>query len=132
MSIILDADTTLADNKLVDLEARTIQTAQRQVATINRVSELGLLSLQSIGVAVDATFRIQTIAIRTVINTAIQTRAALAISNPLLAAETVITGGVMLYLLYAQLQAIETGRNEVSAQMAASFTLVRMAGGVYL
>ena len=132
MSIILDADTTLADNKLVDLQARTIQTAQRQVATINRVSELSLLSLQAIGITVDATFRIQTIAIRTVINTVIQTRAAISISNPLLAAETVITGGVMLYLLYAQLQAIETGRSEVSAQMAASFTLLRMSGGVYL
>ena len=125
-------DSTELDQQLVDVEARTIQTAQRQVATINRVSELSLLSLQAIGIAVDATFRIQTIAIRTVINTVIQTRAALAVSKPLLAAETVITGGVMLYLLYAQLQAIETGRAEVSAQMAASFTLLRMSGGVYL
>ena len=125
-------DSTELDQQLVDVEARTIQTAQRQVATINRVSELSLLSLQAIGITVDATFRIQTIAIRTVINTVIQTRAALSISNPLLAAETVITGGVMLYLLYAQLQAIESGRAEVSAQMAASFTLLRMSGGVYL
>lgn len=130
--IVISVDTTDADQKLVDLEVRTILIAQRQVATINRVSELGLLALQAQGVAVDATFRIQTIAIRTTINTVIQTRAAIRISNPLLAAETIITGGVMLYLLYAQLQAIESGRAEVSAQMAASFTLLRMSGGVYL
>ncbi|KKM27485.1 hypothetical protein LCGC14_1574200, partial [marine sediment metagenome] len=75
-------DSTELDQQLVDVEARTIQTAQRQVATINRVSELSLLGLQAIGIAVDATFRIQTIAIRTVINTVIQTRAALAVSKP--------------------------------------------------
>ena len=34
--------------------------------------------------------------------------------------------------LDAQLQAIETGRSEVSASMAASFTLIRMSGGTYL
>ncbi|KKL28554.1 hypothetical protein LCGC14_2374000, partial [marine sediment metagenome] len=88
--------------------------------------------LQAIGVAVDTTFRIQAIAIRTAINTFIQTRAALIVGNPLLAAETIITGGVMLYLLYAQLRAIQTGQQEVSAQMSASFQLVRMSGGVYL
>lgn len=132
MSIIIDADTTRADEKLVDLQARTIQTANQQVATINRVSELSLLSLQAIGVTVDATFRIQVLAIRTAINTFIQTRAALATANPLLATTTVITGSVMLYLLYAQLQAIESGRAEVSAQMGASYALLRQAGGVYL
>ncbi len=125
-------DSTEFDLQLFALESRTLQSAQRQVATINRVSEISLLSLQAIGITVDATFRIQAIAIRTTINTFIQTRAALAVSNPLLAAETVVTGGVMLYLLYAQLQAIESGRNEVSAQMAAAFTLIRMSGGVYL
>ncbi|KKL94718.1 hypothetical protein LCGC14_1861830, partial [marine sediment metagenome] len=77
MSIVLDVDTTRADQKLVDLQARTIQTANRQVAIINQVSELSLLSLQAIGVTVDATFRIQTLAIRTAINTFIQTRAAI-------------------------------------------------------
>ncbi len=125
-------DSTELDQQLIDVEARTVLVANRQVATINRVSELSLLSLQAIGVAVDATFRIQVLVIRTAINTFIQTRAALAISNPLLAVETVITGGVMLYLLYAQLQAIQTGKSEVSAQMAASYTLIRMSGGVYL
>ena len=132
MSIVLDVDTTRADQKLVDLQARTIQTANRQVAIINQVSELSLLSLQAIGVTVDATFRIQTLAIRTAINTFIQTRAAFATQNPLLAATTIITGSVMLYLLYAQLQAIESGRMEVSAQMGASYQLLRQAGGVYL
>ena len=125
-------DSTELDQQLIDVEARTVLVANRQVATINRVSELSLLSLQAIGVAVDATFRIQVLVIRTAINTFIQTRAALAISNPLLAVETVITGGVMLYLLYAQLQAIQTSKSEVSAQMAASYTLIRMSGGVYL
>ena len=125
-------DSTELDQQLIDVEARTVLVANRQVATINRVSELSLLSLQAIGVAVDATFRIQVLVIRTAINTFIQTRAALAISNPLLAVETVITGGVMLYLLYAQLQAIQTGKQEVSAQMGASYTLLRQAGGVYI
>jgi len=132
MSIVLDVDTTRADQKLVDLQARTIQTANRQVAIINQVSELSLLSLQAIGVTVDATFRIQTLAIRTAINTFIQTRAAISTANPLLAATTIITGSVMLYLLYAQLQAIESGRMEVSAQMGASYQLLRQAGGVYI
>ncbi len=127
-------DSTELDQQLLAVETRTILVANRQVATINRVSELSLLSLQAIGIAVDATFRIQVLAIRTAINTFIQTRAALALptANPLLAVETVITGGVMLYLLYAQLQAIQTGKNEVSAQMAASFTLLRMSGSIYL
>ncbi len=125
-------DSTELDQQLQAVEVRTVLIANRQVATINRVSELSLLSLQAIGIAVDATFRIQVLAIRTAINTFIQTRAALAISNPLLAVETVITGGVMLYLLYAQLQAIQTGKSEVSTQMAASYTLLRMSGGVYL
>ena len=132
MSIIIDADTTRADQKIEDVEARTVQAANQQVATINRVSELSLLSLQAIGVTIDATFRIQVLAIRTAINTFIQTRAAIATANPLLAATTVVTGSVMLYLLYAQLQAIEAGKQETSAQMAASYTLLRQAGGVYL
>lgn len=130
--IVLSVDTTRADDQLADLQARTIQTANQQVATINRVSELSLLSLQAIGVTIDATFRIQVLAIRTAINTFIQTRAAFATANPLLATTTVITGSVMLYLLYAQLQAIESGRAETSAQMGASYALLRQAGGVYL
>lgn len=125
-------DSSEIENELIDLEARTVQAANRAVATVNRASEMALLGLTVIGVSVDATFRIQAIAIRTAINTFIQTRAALAIGNPLLAAETVITGGVMLFVLRQQLQAIETGRSEVSAQMAASYSLLRQAGGVYL
>jgi len=125
-------DSTEVDTQLIALENKTIRVANRQVAIINQVSELSLLSLQAIGVTVDATFRIQTLAIRTAINTFIQTRAAFATQNPLLAATTIITGSVMLYLLYAQLQAIESGRMEVSAQMGASYQLLRQAGGVYL
>lgn len=131
-AIAVTIDSTQADQMLVDLEARTIQSANRSVATVNRVSELGLLGLQAQGKAVDATFRIQALALRTTINTTIQIRAAVRVSNPLLAAETLITGSVMLYLLYEQLQAVESGRMETSAQMAASYQLLRQAGGVYL
>jgi hypothetical protein len=131
-SLVLDVDTSIADLKIAEVQRRTIEVANVQVATINRASELSLLALQATGYAVDATFRVQTIAIRTAINTYIQTRAALAASNPLLGVGTAITGGVMLYLLYQQLQAIETGRSETSAQMSASFSIVRQAGGVYL
>lgn len=134
MSIAVEL--TVDDRKLIqgliNAENKSIEVANRSVATINRASEIALLGLQAIGVAVDATFRIQAIAIRTAINTFIQTRAALAVGNPLLAIETLITGGVMLYLLYAQLRAIESGRQEVSTQMSASFTLLRQAGGVYI
>ena len=45
---------------------------------------------------------------------------------------TVVVGGVSLFLLQQQLVAIQTGRQEVSAQMGASFQLLRQAGGVYL
>ncbi len=131
-TIVVDVDTSRADQQLVDLEARTVQAANRNVATVNRVTELGLVALQAQGTAVDATFRIQTMAIRTTINTVIQTRAAIRISNPLLIAETLITGSVALYLLYEQLDAIESGRTEVSAQFAAQYSFLRQAGGVYL
>lgn len=131
-TIIVDADITAAQLQLQVIEVQTIQTANRNVATINRVTEMGLLALQAQGKAVDATFRIQALAIRTTINTVIQTRAAIAVSNPFLAAETIITGGVMLFLLYEQLQAIESGQQESSAQMAAAYSLLRQAGGVYL
>ena len=100
--IEISADTSKANAAIVDLEARTIQAANRSVSTINRVSELSLLSLTAIGVSVDTTFRIQAFVLRTAINTFIQTKAAFAVSNPLLAAETLITGGVMIYLLYSQ------------------------------
>ncbi len=132
MSVILQADTTIFDKQIIDAEARAIQSANRSVATVNRVTELGLLALNAQGTATDATFRIQAMSIRTTINTVIQTRAAIRISNPLLAAETIITGSVALYLLYEQLQAIESGRTEVSAQFAAQYSFLRQAGGVYL
>lgn len=131
-AVVLTVDDRKLIAGLINAENKTLEVAQRTVTTINRASEIALLGLQAIGVAVDATFRIQAIAIRTAINTFIQTRAALIVGNPLLAAETIITGGVMLYLLYAQLRAIQTGQQEVSAQMSASFQLVRMSGGVYL
>ncbi len=131
-TIIVDADTSRAEAKIVDVEARTVQAANRQVATINRASELSLLTLTAIGVSVDATFRIQAFAIRTAINTFIQTRAALTIGNPLLAAETLVTGGIMLILLYEQLQAIEEGRGEANVQLSAAYSALRSAGGVYL
>ena len=132
MSVLLQADTTLFDKQVIDAEARAIQSANRSVATVNRVTELGLLALNAQGTATDATFRIQAMSIRTTINTVIQTRAAIRISNPLLAAETIITGSVALFLLYEQLQAIESGRQEVSAQFAAQYSFLRQAGGVYL
>lgn len=131
-TLVLDVDTSIADLKIAEVQARTIRAANQQVATVNRASELSLLSLQAIGVTVDATFRVQAIAVRTAINTFIQTRAAIVSANPLLAVETVITGSVMLYLLGQQLQAIESGRSEVSAQMSATYSLLRQAGGVYL
>ena len=133
-AVVLTVDDRKLIAGLINAENKTLEVAQRTVTTINRASEIALLGLQAIGVAVDTTFRIQAIAIRTAINTFIQTRAALSVAtvNPLLVAETIITGGVMLYLLYAQLRAIQTGQQEVSAQMSASFQLVRMSGGVYL
>ncbi len=132
MSLVLEADTSRFDQQIIDSEARAIQSANRSVATVNRVTELGLLALNAQGTATDATFRIQAMSIRTTINTVIQTRAAIRISNPLLAAETIITGSVALFLLYEQLQAIESGRQEVSAQFAAQYSFLRQAGGVYL
>ncbi len=133
MSVVrLTADDRAFIDTLIAAENQSILAANRNVATINRVSEISLISLQAIGVAVDATFRIQAIAVRTAINTFIQTRAALTIGNPLLAAETLITGGIMLVLLHQQLRAIETGRAEVNTQMGAAYTLLRQAGGVYI
>lgn len=131
-TLVITADTSMADAQIAAVEARTIQAANRSVATVNRSTELGLLALQAQGKAVDATFRIQALAVRTAINTFIQTRAAIRVSNPLMAAETIITGSVMLYLLYEQLQAIESGQQESNAQMAAAYSLLRQAGGVYL
>ena len=125
-------DNSQLQTQLDASNARTVQAANQAVATVNRASELSLLALQAIGISVVQTFRIQAYAIRTAINTFIQVRAAFATANPLLAAETIITGGVMLYFLHQQLVAIETGRNEVNTQMSAAYSALRSAGGVYL
>lgn len=132
MSIVAGVDTTDGDQDLDDFNNRVLASANQAVGTVNRVTEMSLLALQALGFAVDATFRVYAQALRTGINTVIQVDAALKISNPALAAQTVLTGGVSLYLLYAQLQALNTGRSEVSAQMQASYTLLRTSGGIYL
>ena len=125
-------DNSQLQTQLDATNARTVQAANQVVATVNRASELSLLVLTVIGFTVDQTFRIQAYVVRTVINTFIQTRAALATANPLLAIETVITGGVMLFFLQQQLVAIETGRQETNARMSAAYSALRSAGGVYL
>ncbi len=132
MSIVAGVDTTRGDAELENFNNRVLQSANRSVGTINRVSEMALLSFQAIGFGVDATFRVQAYALRTAINTVIQTGAALRISNPALALQTAVVGGVSLYILYAQLQAIDSGRNETSAQLQASYTLLRTSGAINL
>jgi len=131
-TVVLRVDKTDAESELENFNNRVLASANRAVGTVNRVSEMALLSFQAVGFGVDATFRIQAQALRTGINTVIQTRAAFKIANPALAAQTIITGGVSLYILYKQLQAIENGRTQTAAQLQASYTLLRTSGGIYL
>ena len=128
--VVVTIDKTQAEQNLQNFNERVLASANRAVGTVNRVTEMSLLALQAVGFGVDATFRIQAQALRTGINTVIQTAAAVRIANPALAAATVLTGGVSLYLLYAQLQAIENGQAESAAQMQASYTLLRTSGGI--
>lgn len=134
-TIIIDADTSRLEQKVVDSEARTLAAAQQQVALVNRVMEISFLTLGALGVAIDATFRLQIFALRTAINTVIQTRAALAISNPALAAATAAIGATEIFFLYSQIRAIESGQQQTTAQMQSLYSLARQSsamGGVYL